>query len=360
MEVRIEKRELEKSLSKIKGVSGRQSNIAPILEHALFLAKDSLELVATDLEVGVKINCSAEVVEQGRTALLTRKVHEIVKGLEDGEVRIKSKEDNKVSIRSGSSKFTVFSADPEEYPSVSFWEGTELMPVDSAMLKSMIKKTIFAVAKMAMNSSLMGVLFESDGQNIRMVATDGHRLAKIEKPFEADIPDGTILPRKGLNELLRLLDDKDKVLIGFKGNNMVAQVGDSSITIRMLEGTFPDYKKIIPEDYSNEIIINKKGFMGALKRMALISQFVKFDISTDKMILSAVNTEYGEGTEVVPMNYNGASITIRLNQDYLMDVLNVIDSDDVRFSLKDGASPAVLEPLDGENLVNIVMPVRLE
>lgn len=373
MEIIVKREDLLKVLLKTQGIIEKR-NVMSVLENVLInVQKDRMDYAATNLEVGIYGNCEVEVIKEGKMMLLAKKTLEIVRELPEEKVSLKFKESaqggGSIEIVCGKVVFNLNSMDPKEYPSLPIYEDIDLFPVDIEKIREMIKKTIFAVSVDEKRHNLNGVFFEKDGRIIRMVATDGHRLSMIEKgdmdieKFKLD--KGIILPRKGLNELKRILeDDKEnkKVYIGIKGNNSIFKIERLSMIMRLLEGEFPDYRRLIPKDNDKKFVINKSRFINSLRRVSLISEErlrpVKFYISIGKIELRASNTNYGEAYDEMELDYIGPDLVMSFNASYFVEALSILDGEEVLIELKDAVSPAVLKTKDNSH-ISIIMPMRV-
>lgn len=373
MEIIIKREDLLKVLLRTQGIIEKR-NVMSILENVLIdVKRDRMDYTATNLEVGICGSCEVEAIKEGKMLLLAKKTLEIVRELPEEKVSLKLKGSaqggGSLEIVCGKVVFNLNSMDYKEYPSLPIYEDVDLFPVDIDKIREMIKKTIFAVSLDEKRHNLNGVFFEKDGPIIRMVATDGHRLSMIEKE-ERDIENlkldkGVILPRKGLSELKRILeDDKEnkKVCIGIKGNNSVFKIEKTSMVMRLLEGEFPNYRGLIPKDNDKKIMINKSRFINSLRRVSLVSEEklkpVKFYISAGKIEFKASNADYGEAYDEMELDYGGADLTMAFNAGYFIEVLSILDGEEVLIELKDALSPALLKTKDNSH-VSIIMPMRV-
>ena len=372
MEIIIEREDLLKVLLKAQGIIEKR-NVMSILENILIDAKaDRMDYAATNLEVGIYGSCEVQTIKEGRVVLLAKKTLEIVRELPEERISLKLKESTQgggsTEIVCGKAVFNLISMDPKEFPSLPIYEDVDLFSVDIDKIREMIKKTIFAASLDEKRHNLNGVFFEKAGKIIRMVATDGHRLSMMEKEdveiegFKLD--KGIIFPRKGLNELKKILeDDKDnkKVYIGIKDNNCVFKVDRLSMVMRLIEGEFPDYRRLIPDDNDKKFVINKGRFINSLKRVSLVSEErlkpVKFYISTGKIGLRASNADYGEAYDEMEIDYRGPDLMMAFNAGYFVEVLNILDGEEVLIELKDALSPAVLKSKNGSH-ISVIMPMR--
>ncbi len=366
MKFRIERTAFLRVLQRIQGIVEKR-NTMPILANVLINASGGgVELLATDLEVFIKDTSEASVEKEGSITLNARKLFEIVKELPEETVNITADDSGKATITSGKVRFNIMGLSAKDFPSFPEVDEKKLRPVDHEILKEMIDKTSFAVSTDETRYNINGFLLESGESIIRMVATDGHRLALIEKDakgFETE-KTSAILPRKGVLELRKLLEEKDgEVLFGLTEKNAITKRDDTVINIRLFEGEFPDYKKVIPTDNDKEMLADRKGFLASLKRVSLLSpdriRGVKFSLSKNRLVLSSSSAEIGDATEDLDVEYNGEDMEIAFNARYFTDALEVMDEDRVSLKLKDPLSPGLLTPVDGGGYTYIVMPMRL-
>ncbi|MEO0813599.1 MAG: DNA polymerase III subunit beta, partial [Myxococcota bacterium] len=257
----------------------------------------------------------------------------------------------------------------DEFTALPTHSETQAFSIPSPLLSEMIEKTIFCVSTDDNRHNLSGIYCECPEPNrLRLVATDGHRLALAEHTFETPIPieGGVIVPRKGFQELKRVLADGDDVKeaqLGFSGNSGFLKAGTVQLSTRLVEGQFPDYAQVIPEQATKRAKINRKPFSEALKRVSLLSQSrsygVKMSFEEGNLSLLAEDPEFGEAHESLPIELEGESITIGFNARYLLDVLSHMNDDDVFFDLSDELSPGVIRPTDDSGFLAVVMPMRI-
>ena len=375
MEFIIKKEDFLRCLQKAQGVVEKR-NIMPILENALIEAKaESMNFTATDLEVGIHGSCRAEVIKEGKVTLLVKKVQEIVRELPEDRVLLRLKESEQggrwVEILSGKAVFNIASMDYEDYPALPKYEDAELFEIDSEIMLEMIRKTIFAASIEDSAYNVNGIFFKKGMDKIRMVATDGRRLSVIEKDNIGNkdlvLEEGIIFPKKGLNELKRILEDNKegkKTLIGFKGNNGIFRIDNLLIIMRLIEGKFPDYNILIPKDNNNRFKIDRRKILGSFKRVSLLSEervkMIKFAISPGKIVLTASTPDCGEAYDEIKADYNEEEIEIYFNADYFIEALSILESEEVWFEIKDSSSPIIIKPLEENNHTCVIMPMSIE
>ncbi|MDR3588727.1 MAG: DNA polymerase III subunit beta [Negativicutes bacterium] len=340
----------------------------PILTGIYFEARENeLQLQATDYEIGISCTISAAVEEPGAVVLSGKYFQEMVRRLPGETVNISSsQEDRTIKITSNNAQFNLLSLPPEEFPVLKPVSSENILLVKDTVLRELIKKTVFACASDEARPIFTGGLLEVEDAEIRMVATNTHRLAlKREKLDESKNNVKMIIPSKILNELARLLGNEDPqdVTLSWQKNQVGIAYDNVFINSRLIEGQFPDYKKVIPPTYSTTIKINTDQFLDAVERVSLLARegeynVVKFSFQKDSVIITSNNPDVGKAYETVPAEKNGNDVEIAFNAKYVSDILKNIDSQELLFSLNTSLSPAHLKPWDDDNYTYIITPVR--
>ncbi|MDH3975993.1 MAG: DNA polymerase III subunit beta [Deltaproteobacteria bacterium] len=368
MEIVIEKNTFLKALQIIQSIVEKR-NTMPILANALIrTGHDSIDIVATDLEVGIKESVPAEVRSEGVMTVSARKLFEIVKELPMESLTLKKKENNWIEIVSGKALFNMVGIDPEDFPSFPSCDDVKLMEISDDILKDMIDKTAVAISSDETRYNLNGAFLEgTEAGKVRLVATDGHRLALTERELDkGDVAlgeEGYIIPRKGVQEFRKLMEESDgSVQLGFKDNRAILKKGDKIIVVRLIEGEFPDYRQVIPSSRDNVIKINRVEFIKSLRRISILSdektKGVKFEFSADNLVVSTTNPGLGEAKEELGIDYNGNDIAVGFNARYVLDFLNVMAEEDVTIYIADELSAAVMRDGSRDDYTAIVMPMR--
>jgi DNA polymerase-3 subunit beta len=373
MKLTISKSELQKGLTRIQSVVEKR-NTMPILANVLLDASNKkskiLTLAATDLEVGIRGSHPANVEVAGKVTVSAKKFYEIVRELPDEQVSLEVTANAYIEIRCGRAQFTLAGNAADEYPTLPDFTSGKTAPVQALFLSEMIDRTMYAASADETRYNLNGVYFEQlkDAGKVRMVATDGHRLAIVDRMLGTELiglKPGVIIPRKGLAELKRLLDeeDADEVELGFEGNSGLVRKGDVTLVMRLIEGEFPNYQQVIPKETNLHLTIVVETFSRALRRVALLSversRAIKFELSDGLLRLSSNNPDLGDAQEELDVDYAGEPITVAFNARYLMDALNSIKAKEVRLGFKDATSPAQLIPTDDDDALAVVMPMRV-
>ena len=371
MEITVSKFELLRELTATQGVVERKTTI-PILSNYLFEAGgDKLSLTATDLDLSLRTACNAKVKKEGSCTIPARKLHDYVKLLPDSDITIKLLENHWVSIRCGRSNTKMVGMARSNFPSLPAFPTAGVVTIPAAVLRQMIAKTTFAIANEESRYTLNGALMVLKPESITMVATDGHRLAHIERggeKFEGISGEmKTLVPKKAMDEIKSLLDSTDVETIEFAKDEstLFFRIGPRLLTSRQLTGQFPNYEAVLPKDNNKSVIVNCEDLTGAIQRVAQFaderSRAVRMKIEKGELKISASSTETGESEDSIETNYNGDSVTIGFNAAYLLDFLKATGSGEVRLEFKDAQSAGQLRPAEGEDYKYryIVMPMRI-
>ncbi|NIQ93037.1 MAG: DNA polymerase III subunit beta [Desulfuromonadales bacterium] len=361
-----------KALARVQGIVEKRNTI-PILSNVLIEAdNNTISLVATDLEVGMKATYPATVTKPGKITVSAKKLFEIIKELPAAEVDFKAKDNSWIEIRCGKALFNIVGLSPEEFPYFPDSEELSFLPLDGDNLKNMIDKTSFAISTDETKYNLNGIFFkyadEDETPLLRLVATDGHRLALIqEKVDRADFPQlakGVILPRKGVLELKKLIDESDEPLnIGFLENNAVIKKDQTVVVMRLVDGEFPDYNRVIPQTRDQVAILDRDGFLHALKRMSILSsersRGIKLTFKDGTLEISSSNPDLGEAREEMEIDYQGPEVAIGFNSRYLIDIMQAVHEEKIAITFKDNLSPSLIEIPQQDEFMAVVMPMRL-
>lgn len=371
MQVKIKQEDLVRGLQRSQNVAERRSSM-PVLSNVLLEAReDRLRLTATDLEVSFTGSCTAEVLAEGAITVQARKFYEIIKELPAPEIEISLKENQWLHVSSASTEYNLVGLPADEFPQIMGYDEVSWVEMDSAMLRDMIDKTIYAVSTEETRYNLAGIYFEKvereDLQGLKLVATDGHRLSLVERdlqdvgkfPFEK----GVILPRKGMQELNRLLEETERIQLAFHENTAIFKIGEYTLMMRIIDGEFPDYDTVIPKEVPRVIEVDRLKFMEMLKRMAIIStdryRGVRCNISEGFMEVISNNPEIGDAREKIPVAYRGENMAIAFNPRYFVDVLGVMKSGKIAAKMIDESSACIISGEADEGFFAVVMPMRL-
>src|SRR5437762_2165490 len=371
MESTVSKFELLRELTATQGVVERKTTI-PILSNYLFEASgDKLWLTATDLDLSLRTSCSIKVKKEGSCTIPARKLHDYVKLLPDADITIKMLENHWVSIRCGRSNTKMVGMARSNFPSLPVFPTAGVVKIPAQVLRGMIARTSFAIANEESRYTLNGALMVLKPESITMVATDGHRLAHVERngeKFEGVSGElKTLVPKKAMDELRSLVDSTDVETIEFAKDEstLFFRIGPRLLTSRQLTGQFPNYEAVLPKDNSKSILLHGDDLGSAIARVAQFaderSRAVRLKLENGELKLSASSTETGESEDSIETDYKGDPLTIGFNAQYITDFLKATGSGDVRLELKDAQSAGQLPPAEGEDYKYryIVMPMRI-
>ncbi|MGB9205975.1 MAG: DNA polymerase III subunit beta [Terriglobales bacterium] len=370
MEITVSKFELLRELTATQGVVERKTTI-PILSNYLFeAAGDRLSLTATDLDLSLRTSCNAKVKKEGACTIPARKLHDYVKLLPDADITIKLLENHWVSIRCGRSNTKMVGMAKSNFPGLPVFPAAGAIKIPAAVLRSMIGKTGFAIASEESRYTLNGALMVLKPESITMVATDGHRLAHVERggeKFEGVSGEmKTLIPKKAMDELKSLLDsDVETIDFAKDESTLFFRVGPRLLTSRQLTGQFPNYEAVLPKDISKSIVLQGEELGAAIARVAQFaderSRAVRLRLEKGELKISASSTETGESEDSIEVAYDGEPMAIGFNAQYLMDFIKATGSCEVKLELKDAQSAGQLRPAEGEEYKYryIVMPMRI-
>jgi DNA polymerase-3 subunit beta len=371
MEITVSKFELLRELTATQGVVERKTTI-PILSNYLFEASgDKLSLTATDLDLSLRTACVAKVKKEGACTIPARKLHDYVKLLPDADITIKLLENHWVSIRCGRSNTKMVGMARANFPSLPAFPTAGVVKIPAQVLRAMIAKTGFAIAHEESRYTLNGALMLLKPESITMVATDGHRLAHIERSggkFEGVSGEmKTLVPKKAMDELKSLLDSTDAEEIEFAKDEstLYFRVGARLLTSRQLTGQFPNFEAVLPKENNKSITLHGDEFASAISRVAQFaderSRAVRLRLDKGELKLSASSAEAGESEDTLEIDYDSDAIAIGFNAQYLLDFLKATGSGEVKMEFKDAQSAGQLRPAEGEEYKYryIVMPMRI-
>jgi DNA polymerase-3 subunit beta len=372
MRVILERSNLLKSLNHVHRVVERRNTI-PILSNVLLSAEGaSLEMKATDLDLEVTEATPAKVERGGATTVPAHLLYDIVRKLADGaEVMLKTDEDgNAMTVTSGRSSFRLQCLPQSDFPELSAGSFSHIFRLDSPGLKGLIEKTQFAISTEETRYYLNGIFLhthEAGGKlKLRSVATDGHRLARaeIDAPAGSEGMPGIIIPRKTVSELQKLVDDPDvAVTTELSETKIRFTIGSVILTSKLIDGTFPDYQRVIPTGNDKKLIIDRQSFAAAVDRVSTISsergRAVKMSINDGQLTLAVNNPDSGSATEELAADYSSDPIEIGFNAKYLLDVAAQLTGSEAKFMLADAGSPTLIHDMADETALYVLMPMRV-
>ncbi len=365
MKFSISRDALIKPLNLVAGVVERRQTL-PILSNVFMsLEAGQLSLTGTDLEVELvgRVPVDGDS-EDGEITVPARKLVDICKSLPDGSTIEFSVSSGKAMVKAGRSRFTLSTLPASEFPSVDEQGGDLSLEIPQAVLKRLIERTSFAMAQQDVRYYLNGMLLELKAGRLRMVATDGHRLALCTAGDAVSVGDASVIvPRKGILELSRLLDADDTLRLVIGSNHIRAVNKQFTFTSKLVDGKFPEYERVLPKSADKTVIGERLELRQAFTRTAILSnekyRGVRLKLSEDTLDITANNPEQEQAEEVVAVEYQGDELEVGFNVSYLLDVLSVLDGEKIRLSLSDSASSALLEEAEEGDSLYVVMPMRL-
>ena len=375
MDFRVNSTELLRALSHIHGIVEVRHTL-PILSNIIITTHDNLlSLSSTNLDIFCSDDLEAEVGQNGATSVSAATFYEIVKRLPSGsEIHASlSEEDSTLTLKCGRSKFNLTTISPDDFPKISHDDLNIQFVLSATELKRMIDKTKFAISNEETRYYLNGVFLHQTQKNsidiLRAVATDGHRLAQYDIPLPQGAKDmnGIIIPKKMIQELRRVLDDATgDINIQLNENKIKFSFNNMQIISKVIDGTFPDYTKVIPQSNDKSITTNNEELKKAIDRVSAVaineetkSKAIKLIIESNKISLSVDSTSRGSAIEEIDLDYNNEKVEIGFNSRYLIDICNEIDGDKINLKFLNSTSPAIILDNTDENLFFVLMPMRI-
>lgn len=374
MKITIKKSHILDVLSKIQGLTGRKSNLAITANVCIKTMATGVTLVATDLETGIEGTYPAHVEAEGAIAINARTLFEIVREFPVDDIQINEVENYWIEIGNKTVQYHIVGMNPDDFPDIPQITDIPFFDVEASSFKSMIEKTVVVTGTPEdQRAHIIGILFEhiqSDTNKasvIRMVATDGSRLSKVDYLCTADIElpsaQRILIPKKGLIEVNRFLDTTGIVRIGFKENHFIVKKEAETIMIRLLEGEFPEYADIIAKENGHDIKIENQLFTMMLKRMSILAtdnyKAVIFNFDQDRLTITSTNPDMGESKEDMAIEYTGKSIEVAFNPRFFIDGLSSIDDETIILNIVDEEKPCILDGETAKDFVSVIMPMKL-
>lgn len=366
MKFRIQRETLLKPLQAVIGVVERRQTL-PVLSNILVQAQDNkITLTSTDLEVELLATFEVDVTEPGIITIPARKLMDICRTLPDESVLDVQLKGEKITLKSGRSRFTLSTLAASEFPQIDEIHSQQAFQISERELKRLIEKTHFSMAQQDVRYYLNGLMFELNPDCLRTVATDGHRLAMCQYKMTIDTNDShqIIVPRKGIQELNRLLEDSDKtVKVMISNNHIRVEMDNLRFTSKLIDGKFPDYNRVIPSDSNKLIMLDLETIKKALVRTSILSnekyRGVRLIFDNNVLRIQAHNPEQEEAEDELAIEFDGPAIEIGFNVTYILDALAVIDTEQVTVALTDANSSCLLYSQDNKDCQYVIMPMRL-
>jgi len=366
VQIIISREDLLKPLNQVAGIVERRQTL-PILSNLLIRCNDNnASITGTDLEIEVISKINTDEVKPGEATLPARKLLDICRALPtDASIKIVATGEKAV-VTSGKSRFTLLTLPAEDFPSLETGNWDLSLEVPQNELKSLLEKTQFCMAQQDVRYYLNGLLLEFSGKILRAVGTDGHRLGISEIALKEDSGDKKqfILPRKGVHELIRFMEDVDDVVkVSINTNHIHVDLNGLSVTSKLIDGRFPDYHKVIPASQSKQVKLIREAFKAALNRAAILSnekyRGIRFNFTPEMLTISAHNPDQEEAQEEVAIEYDGEELEIGFNSNYFIDAVSALNGNEIIVGLNDTSSSGVLN-LPGDTTTKyVVMPMRL-
>ena len=364
MKASVQTRDLLEAVQKVQTVVSSKSTLSILSNVLIETIDNALVLTATDLQVGVRCKTEARVQKEGASTIPAKTFFAILRELPEGEVKVEISEKDVATITCGDSYFRILGSSRDDFPKLPEFLEKESFTLGQALLKNMLRKTIHAVSREDNRYALMGMYLVIEGRVITLVATDGRRLSKMSAELGADVKlkRDFIVPLKAVEELQRTLGDEGDVRIFLAKNQVAFQLNDVLLVSRLIDGTFPDYERVIPESSSQKVELDRREFFQVVRRAALLTtdqaNLVRLAFSKGQLVITSSSPEVGEARVSMPAKYDGPDLEIAFNPDFLKDVLGSMDEEVVNLELTDSLSPGVIR---GEgSFLHVIMPMRLQ
>ena len=363
MKASISRENLLRGLQTVYPAAPSKSTL-PILSHILIDAKNNnLQITATDLELGISTQIPAEVAEEGAIAVPAKRIYDLIKELPGEPLHISARKNQQLTLECGRRLFRVMGLPREEFPKLPSVSGTDPITIDQGVLQAMLALTLFSVSKDESRYVLTGILFSIKNGWLRLVSTDGRRMAMVEREAKnsGQGEHHRIVPEKTLTELVRLLGDGPVLKISLKENQIAFDLGSTMIISRLIDGKFPNYEQVIPPQSPNKLMVSREELLMAARRISLWSTqdspSIRLDLKSNQMVLSKQTPEVGEAHEELPIQYDGPEFSVGFNPAYLIDVLKVLSDGNIELEIPGPDRPGVIRTKD--HYLYIVLPMQL-
>jgi len=364
MEVILDRDAFLKGLQMVQNIVEPRQTL-PILANVLLETEEgTVRLTATDLEVGARVSIPGRVVAKGAITVSARKLAEIVKELPAAAVALKVGDNSGVSLRCGGVTYRLVGMPPDDFPAVAPGSPTAWLTLEGKVLRDMLTQTSFAVSHDETRYALNGVLFSLQGKELRLVATDGHRLALAVRTLgEMGHAVTGIVPRKAIAEIMRVLSAGEDIQLGITENQFVLQMPNFVMTARLIEGQFPNYEAVIPKNHPGKLVISRVALASALRRVSVMAEErnkpVKLGLAPAVLRLTASSQDLGEAEETLDVDYAGEEVTIGFNSRYLLDAIGPLEGEQIVLEFKDALSPGIVRSGVEEGYCCVIMPMRI-
>ena len=365
MRISVQKDDLLKGIQVVQNAVSTRGSL-PILANMLLEAKEGqITLTATDLDIAISCIVPAVVANKDAITVPAKRFGDIIKELwSDDEIRIDVKKNKVVQIETKRTCFKLPGLPKDDNPQIAvFSQDKNVVTLPQSVLANMLRMTQFAMSRDEARYVLNGTLLVLNKKTVRLVATDGRRLAMIEKEMDKTLPvnKSVIIPNKTIHELTRNLTDEGDVQIFFRDNQLQFKINNKLITSRLIEGEFPNYEQVIPQKTKEQVLVNTRDFLAATRRASIFthqdSQSIRLNFDKNRMVITKNTPDVGEAYEEIETDYNGSGLTIGFNPGYLIDVLKNIEEEKIRFELIDPEKPGMIRT--GDDYTYIVLPMQL-
>jgi DNA polymerase-3 subunit beta len=364
MKFKCEKSSLQEAISiSQKAVTGKST--LPVLEGIYISAsKNEITLIGSDTDLSIETKLNGEVIEEGKIVVDSKIFGEIIRKLPNDEVEISTLENNAIEIICQKSAFTLIHMNADDYPSLPSISENEIFSVSQAILRNMIRGTIFAIAQDETRPVLTGVLFEVKDKKLNLVALDGYRLALKNEVLDNENTISSVIPGKTLSEVSKILEEsEDLVNITFTSNHILFNLGRTKVISRLLEGEFIKYASIIPQEYNLKITAKRSELLNCIERASLMAKegntnLIKLNIDEENLVITS-NSQLGKVREELNIVLQGEPLQIAFNSKYLIDVLKIMEEDEISMEFTSSVSPCILKNKEVDNCTYLVLPVRL-
>ena len=375
LSINVSKEDFLPALNSLQSITGKKGTMAVLANVLIQSQENFVELIATDLEVGIKKNVAAEVLKPGSITLPAKILYEIVRESGSDSIKLEERDKNWARIKAGSSVYNLAGTSSEEFPDFPEYDEEALVSLPCEVIKEIIEKTIFSVAQeRESNYTLTGILLEKETNEenksfLRMVSSDGHRLSIMKKELDKESDDisiekNTLIPKKGVSEIKKIIEGQKNFSIGSDKKQLVIKTKNSLMIVRLMNGEFPDYRSIVNVIEKNNFIeIERIGFLESLKRTNLFTEdtfnAIQLSIDDNKLILSSQNMDYGNAKDEMEIKYTGEALELGFNCRYFIDTLQVMRSDMIKAYVNSDQSPCLIEGDDDPGFISIIMPMKI-
>jgi DNA polymerase-3 subunit beta len=364
MEVILDRDAFLKGLQMVQNIVEPRQTL-PILANVLLETEEgTVRLTATDLEVGARVSVPARVVGKGAITVSARKLAEIVKELPAAAIALKVGDNASVSLRCAGVTYKLVGMPPDDFPPVVPASPAGWLTLEAKALRDMLTQTSFAISHDETRYALNGVLFALQGKEMRLVATDGHRLAlSVRTLGEVGRAVTGIVPRKAVAEIMRVLGAGEEIQLGITENQFVLQMPNFLMTARLIEGQFPNYEAVVPKGHPGKLVISRAAVAAALRRVSVMAEErnkpVKLVLAPAVLRITASSQDLGEAEETLDVDYAGDELAIGFNSKYLLDAIGPIENEQIVLEFKDGLSPGVVRSPASDGYCCVIMPMRI-